>query len=73
MSGSSVINKLVRPVTKCSSGGEGNHAEQELNGLEESEDAITDDGREGLDEEGEAGTERKHEATHMPFRDWCTH
>ena len=88
MSGWSVTNKLVRPGTKCSSGGEGSQAEQELNGLEEGEDATTDD--QGVGGEGEAGTadwrvragprnkltareREEHEATHMPFGDWCTH
>ena len=85
--GSSVTNKPVRPGTKCSSGGEESHAEQELNGLEEGEDAMTDDEVGG---EGEAGTadwrvradprnkptareREEHEATHVSFRDWCTH
>ena len=43
-------NKLVRPGTKCSSGSEESHAEQELNGLEEGEDEMTD-------EEGAVGGE----------------
>ena len=64
-------------------------AEQELNGLEESEDAMTDE-EGGVGGDGEAGTadgrvragprnkltaseREEHEATHMPFRDWCTH
>ena len=46
VSGSSVTHKLVRPGTKCSSGGGESHAEQELNGLEEGEDAM-------IDQEGE--------------------
>ena len=71
--------------TKCLSESEESCAEQELNGVEEGEDATTDD--EG---EGEAGTadwrvrasqtnkltgreREEHEATHMPFRDWCAH
>ena len=86
MSGSSVTNKFVRPRTKCSSESEESGAEQELNGLEEGEDAVTDEDGEGLEGEGEAdwrvrtgprtkpiAREREeHEATHMPFRDWCT-
>ena len=66
------------------------HAGHELNGLEEGEDAITDEEGEGVGGEGEAGTadwivrtgprnkptgreREEHEATHVPFRDWCTH
>ena len=56
VSGSSVTNKLVRPRTKCSSEIEERAAEQELNGLEEGEDAMTDEEGEGVDGEGEAGT-----------------
>ena len=69
----------------CSSESEESYAEQELNGLEEGEDAMTDE--EG---EGQAGTadwrvragptnkptareREEHETTHMSFRDWCTH
>ena len=77
MSGSSVTIKLVRPRTNCSSESEEGYAEQELNGLEEGEGAMTD-------EEGEeAGTvhwrvragprnkptareREEHEATRMP-------
>ena len=90
MSGSSVTNKLVRLKTRCSSGGEESYAEQELNGLEEGEDEMTDEEGEGVEGEGEAGTAGwivrvgprnkltaretvEHEATPMPFRDWCTH
>ena len=90
MSGSSVPHKLVRPGTKCSSESEECHAEQELNGLEEGEDAMTDEEGEGVEGEGEVGTadwrvraspsnkptareREEHEATHMPFSDWCTH
>ena len=90
VSGSSVTNKLVRPRTKCSSGGEESHPEQELNGLEEGGDAMTDEEGEGVDGKGEAGAvdwgvragprnkptareREEHEATYMPFRDWCTH
>ena len=89
MSGSSVTHKPVRPGTKCSSEGEDSHAEQELNGLEEGEDVMTDEEGEGVGGEGEAATadwrvragprnkptareREEHEATHMPFRDWCT-
>ena len=50
MSVSSVTNKPERSGTKCSSESEESYAEQELNGLEEGEDATTDG--EG---EGEAG------------------
>ena len=46
MSGSSVTNKLARPGTKCSSEGEESQEEQELNGLEEGGDAMTDDEKE---------------------------
>ena len=63
--------------------------EQELNGFEEGEDAMTDEEGEGVEGE-EAGTadwrvrsgpgnkpsarEREnHEATHLPFRDCFTH
>ena len=56
MSGSSVTNEPGRPGTKCSSGGEESHAEQEMNGLEECEDAMTDEEGEGVGGEGEAGT-----------------
>ena len=90
MSGSSVTNKPVRPRTKCSSGSEESYAEEELNGLEEGEDAMTDEEGEGVEGEGEAGTadwrvragprnkptareREEHEATHIPFRVWCTH
>ena len=90
MSGSSVTNKLVRSRTKCSSESKESCAEQELNGLGEGEDAMTDEEGEGVECEGEAGTalwrvragprdkptarsREAHEATHMPFRDWCAH
>ena len=80
-------NKLVRPGTKCSSGGEESHAEQELNGLEEGKAAMTDEEGEGVGGEGEAGTggwrvrvgprnkltAREGKNTMMPFRAWCTH
>ena len=56
VSGSSVTNEPGRPGTKCSSGGEESHAEQELNGLEKCEDAMTDEEGEGVGGEGEAGT-----------------
>ena len=89
MIGSRVTNKPVRPRTKCSSESEESCAEQELNGLEQCEDAMTDE-EGGVDGEGEAGTvgwrvrtgprnkpttddREEHEATHMPFRHWCTH
>ena len=55
MSGSSVTNKPVRPRTKCSSESEESCPEQELHGLEEGEDAMTDE-EEGVDGAGEAGT-----------------
>ena len=55
-SGSSVTDKPVRPRTKCSSESEENCAEQELNGLDEGEEAMTDEEGEGVDGEGEAGT-----------------
>ena len=59
-------------------------------GLEEGEDAMTDEEGEGVDGEGGAGTvdwrvragprnkptareREERQATHMPFRDWCTH
>ena len=70
--------------------GERSCAEQELSGLEEGEDAMTDEEGEGVEGEGEARTadwrvragprnkppvreREEHEATHMPFRDWCAH
>ena len=56
MSGSSVTQKPVRSRTKCSSESEESCAEQELNGLEEGEDAMTDEEGEGVEGEGEAGT-----------------
>ena len=82
--------ETVRPRTKCSSESEESCAEQELNGLEEGEDAMTDEEGEGVDGEGDAGTtdwrvraaprnkptakeREEHEATHMPFCDWCAH
>ena len=55
-------NKPVRPRTKCRSESEESSAEQELNGLEEGEDAMTDEEGEGVERvervegEGEAGT-----------------
>ena len=55
MSGPSVTNKLVTPRAKCSSESEESCAEQELNGLEEGEDAMTDEEGEGVDGVGEAG------------------
>ena len=56
MSGSSVTNKPLRPGSMCSSGGEESHAEQDLNGLGEGEDALTDEeGGVGGEGEGEAG------------------
>ena len=54
-SGSSVTNKTVRPRTKCSSESEEYCAQQELNGLGEGEDAMTDEEGEGVEGEGEAG------------------
>ena len=51
----SVTNKPVRPRTKCSSECEESCAGQDLNGLEEGEDAMTDEG-ERVEREGEAGT-----------------
>ena len=54
MSGSNVTNKLVRLWTKCNESEE-SCAEQELNGLEEGEDAMTDDEGEGFDGERETG------------------
>ena len=56
MSGSSVTNKPVRPWTKRSSERKESCAEQELNGLGEGEDAMTDEEGEGVECEGEAGT-----------------
>ena len=53
VSGSGVTNELVRPRTKCSSESGESCEEQELNGLEEGEDAMTDEEREG---EGDGGT-----------------
>ena len=85
MSGSSVTHTLVRPRTKCSSQGEESYAEQGLKGVEGGEDAMTDEEGEGAagttDWRVRAGPRNKptarereeHEATHMPFRDWCTH
>ena len=57
-SGSSVTNKPARPRTKCSSESEESYAEQELNCLEEGEDAMTDEEGAGVEGEGEgeAGT-----------------
>ena len=54
--GSSVTKKLGRPGTLCSSEREASCAEQELNGLEEGEDAMTDEEGERFDGEGEAGS-----------------
>ena len=56
VSGSSVTNKPVRPRTKCSNVSAESGAEQELNGLEEGEDAMTDEEGQGVEGEGEAGT-----------------
>ena len=60
-----------------------------MNGLEAGKDAMTDEEGEGVEGEGEGGTAdwrvragprnkpnargEEHEATHTPFRDWCTH
>ena len=52
LSGSSVTNKPARPGM-CSSGGEESHALQVWNGLEEGEDAMTDEEGEGVAREGE--------------------
>ena len=66
------------------------YVKQELNGLEEGEDSMTDEEGKGAEAEGQGGTpewrvragprnkptareREEHEATHMPFRDWCTH
>ena len=65
------------------------HAEQELNSLEEGGAAMTDEGEGvgGEGEAGTAGwrvragprnkltarEREEHDATYMPFRDWCTH
>ena len=54
----SVTNKPVRPRTKRSSESEESSAEQELNGLEEGEDAMTDEGGEGV-----AGGEKREQQT----------
>ena len=56
MSASGVTNRLVRLETMCSSGGEESHAERELNGSEEGEDARTDEEGEGVGGEGETRT-----------------
>ena len=56
VSGSCVTNKPPRPKTKCSSESEENCAEQDLNGLEEGDDATIDEEGEGVEGEGEAGT-----------------
>ena len=53
---SNVTNKLVRPGTKSSSEGEESHVEQELNGLEEGEDAMTHEEGVGVGGQGEAAT-----------------
>ena len=68
---SSVTNKLVRPRTKCGSESEDSCAEQEWNGLEEGEDAMTDEEGEGVEGEREAGTAGL-ESTSRPKRqtDW---
>ena len=51
---SCVTNKLVRSRTKSSSESEDKYAEQELSGLEEGENAMTDEEGE-VEGEGEAG------------------
>ena len=61
MSGSNVTNKPVRPRTKCSSESEESCAEQELNGLEEGEDAMTDEESEGVEGEGEKQAQQSGE------------
>ena len=78
-SGVYTMDMCVRPGTKCNSEGEEGHAEQESNGLEEGEDAMTDEEGEGeaatADWRVRAGPRNKptdrereeHEATHMPF------
>ena len=47
-----VTSKPVRPRMKCSSNSEESCAEQELNGLEEGRDAMTDEEGEGVEGEG---------------------
>ena len=44
------------PVFSWQRGGEESHAEQEMNGLEEGEDAMTDTEGEAVEQEGEAGS-----------------
>ena len=56
VSASSVTNKPVGPRTKCSSESEESYAEQELNGLEEGEDTMTDEEGERVEGDGEIGT-----------------
>ena len=88
MSDASVTNKPVRPRMKYSCESEESCAEQELNGLEEG-DAMTDEEervevegeaetadwrvREGPRSEPTAREREEHEATHMPFCDWCAY
>ena len=85
---SGVTNKLVRPRDESSSESEESCVEQEFNGREEGEDAMTDEKGEGVVGEGKAGTvdwrvragreksqlqeREEHEATHTPVCEWCT-
>ena len=75
--------EAISPAQASEPWREEGYAEQELNGLEEGEDAMTDEEGEGVEGEGEgtadwrvrAGPRNKptarereeHEATHMPF------
>ena len=82
MSGLKTTSKPVSPRKECGSNGQ---VGRQINGIEEDEDAMAYG--EGEVEAGvadwrvRAGPRNKpttkereeHEATHMPFRDWCPH
>ena len=82
MSGQAAFNKPVRPAELCRSKA-GRGEETELNGFEEEHDKMSDDEGELAvpDWKVRAGPRSKptqrereeHEATHVPFRDWCAH
>ena len=58
----------TRQGTKCSSEGEESHAEQEANGLEESEAAMTDEGEKEKQEQQAGERERAQETNLLQER-----
>ena len=87
MSGQAAFDKLVRPAALCRVGAAGkkelNGIEEERDDMSDDEgDRIEDEGefaapdwrvRTGPRNKSTKRDREEHEATHMPFRDWCAH